>query len=74
MIPTPLARIPSPPISRARYIRAYDFGLVIGSIQVDGEEMDVEMQGKTKAEGKVDVEGSIQQGKEKVRIHCQHLI
>ena len=31
--------------------------MVIGSIQVDGEEMDVEMQGKTKAEGKVDVEG-----------------
>ena len=48
--------------------------MVIGSIEVDGEEMDVEMQGKTKAEGKVDVEGSIQQGKEKVRIHCQHLI
>ena len=48
--------------------------MVIGSIQVDGEEMDVEMQGKTKAEGKVDVEGSIQQGKEKVRLHCQHLI
>ena len=48
--------------------------MVIGSIQVDGEEMDVEMQGKTKAEGKVDVEGSIQQGEEKVRIDCQHLI
>ena len=48
--------------------------LVIDHIQVDGEDMDVEMQGKTKAEGKVDVEGSIQQGKEKVGIHCQHLI
>ena len=48
--------------------------MVIDHIQVDGEDMDVEMQGKTKAEGKVDVEGSIQQGKEKVGKHCQHLI
>merc|ERR1719239_1841239 len=32
--------------------------------QVDGKEMDVEMQGKTKAEGEVGLEGSIQHGKQ----------
>ena len=37
-------------------------------IQVEGKEMDVEMEGKTKADGKVGLEGSIQHGKEKVRI------
>ena len=40
-------------------------------IQVEGKEMDVEMEGKTKADGKVGLEGSIQHGKEKVRIDCQ---
>ena len=39
-------------------------------MQVEGKEMDVEMKGKTKAEGKVGLEGSIQQGEEQVRIDC----
>merc|ERR1719234_2822596 len=33
--------------------------------QVDGKELDVEMEGKTKADGEVGLEGSIQHGKEK---------
>merc|ERR1711874_554333 len=33
--------------------------------QVEGKEMDVEMQGKTKADGEVGLAGSIQQGKER---------
>ena len=37
-------------------------------IQVEGKEMDVEMEGKTKADGEVGLKGSIQHGKEKVRI------
>jgi len=32
---------------------------------VDGKELDVEMEGKTKADGKVGLEGLIQHGKEK---------
>ena len=39
-------------------------------MQVEGKEMDVEMKGKTKAEGKVGIEGSIQHGEEQVRIDC----
>ena len=45
--------------------------MVTGRIQVDGKELDVEMEGKTKADGKVGLEGSIQQGKEKVGIDFQ---
>ena len=41
--------------------------MVTGRIQVDGKELDVEMEGKTKADGKVGLEGSIQQGKEQVK-------
>ena len=43
-------------------------------MQVEGKEMDVEMdvemEGKTKAEGKLGLEGSIQHGEEQVRIDC----
>ena len=39
-------------------------------MQVEGKEMDVEMKGKTKAEGKVGLEGSIQHGEEQARIDC----
>ena len=39
-------------------------------MQVEGKEMDVEMKGKTKAEGKVGLEGSIQHGEEQVRTDC----
>ena len=38
---------------------------------MDGKELDVEMEGKTKADGKVGLEGLIQQGKEKVGIDFQ---
>ena len=37
-------------------------------MQVDGKEMDVEMKGKTKAKGKVGLEGSIQHGEDQVRM------
>ena len=40
-------------------------------MQVEGKEMDVEMQGRTKADGEVGLDGSIQHGKEKVRIDCK---
>ena len=40
-------------------------------MQVEGKEMDVEMQGKTKADGEVGLDGSIQHGKVKVRIDCK---
>ena len=52
------------------HLCAFDSGLVTDMIQVDGKEMDVEMKGKTKAEGKVGLEGSIQHGEEQVRIDC----
>ena len=38
--------------------------LVTDIVQVDGKEMDVEIQGETKAEGEVGLAGSIQQGKQ----------
>ena len=50
------------------YILVSVIGLVTVWIQVEGKEMDVEMQGKTKAEGEVDLAGSIQKGKEQVRM------
>ena len=51
---------------------AFDSGLVTDMVhwctQVDGKEMDVEMKGKTKAKGKVGLEGSIQHGEDQVRM------
>ena len=38
---------------------------------MDGKELDVEMEGKTKADGKVGLDGSIQHGEEKVGIDFQ---
>ena len=46
--------------------------LVTDIVQVDGKEMDVEIQGETKAEGEVGLAGSIQQGEHQVvKIYCQ---
>ena len=46
--------------------------LVTDIVQVEGKEMDVEIQGETKAEGEVGLAGSIQQGKQQVvKIYCQ---
>ena len=45
--------------------------LLIDSTQVEGNEMDVEMEGKTKDDGNVVLEGSVQQGKDQVRRLCQ---
>ena len=49
---------------------ASDSGLVTDMMQVEGNEMDVEMKGKTKADGEVGLEGSIQHGKEQVGTDC----
>ena len=43
--------------------------LLIDSTQVEGNEMDVEMEGKTKDDGNVVLEGSVQQGKDQVEKH-----
>ena len=40
--------------------------LLIDSTQVEGNEMDVEMEGKTKDDGNVVLEGSVLQGKDQV--------
>ena len=40
--------------------------LLIDSTQVEGNEMDVEMEGKTKDGGNVVLEGSVLQGKDQV--------
>ena len=53
------------------HLCAFDSGLVTDMVhwctQVVGKEMDVEMKGKTKAKGKVGLEGSIQHGEDQVR-------
>ena len=43
--------------------------LLIDITQVEGNEMDVEMEGKTKDDGNVVLEGSVQQGKDQVGKH-----
>ena len=43
--------------------------LLTDSPQVEGNEMDVEMEGKTKDDGNVVLEGSVQQGKDQVEKH-----
>ena len=45
--------------------------LLTDSPQVEGNEMDVEMEGKTKDDGNVVLEGSVQQGKDQVGKHRQ---